>query len=178
MSDTLPLPAATSSLSPPPDRWAQVRVAERVTRYVRRGAGHPVLLLREQRDESPLWPALVDALAAHHRVILPETPEGGAGWSAWVRGFIDGVGCLPVTLIAAGEFCLPALELALLDTDRLARLVLVPCGGADETGLTGALATRPRARALPVLVVRRESPAGEAVAMVEEFIAGALGGFN
>ena len=146
-------------------------MAERVTRYLRRGAGHPVLLLREQGDESPLWPALVDALAAHHRVIVPETPDGDVGWGAWIRGFIDGVGCLPVTLIAGGEFCLPALELALLDTGRLARLVLVPCGGAEETGLTGALATQPRARALPVLVVRRESPVAEALALIEGFIA-------
>jgi hypothetical protein len=147
-------------------------VAERVTRYVRRGAGHPVLVLRDEADDSPLWPALVDTLAQRYRVILPESPDGDAGWMAWIRGFIDGVGCLPVTLIAAGEFCPPALELALLDPDRLARLVLVPCGGAEETGLTGALATQPRSRALPVLVVRRESPAADAVALVERFVAG------
>ena len=147
-------------------------MAERVTRYVRRGGGHPVLLLRAHGDASPLWPALVEALAAHHRVIVPETPDGDAGWGAWLRGFIDGVSSLPVTLIAAGDHCLPALELALLDTGRLARLILVPCGGAEETGLTGALSTQPRPRALPVLVVRREAPPGEAVALVERFVAG------
>ena len=172
MSDTVHLPAATPALSPSPDRRAQVRVADRVTRYVRRGSGHPVLLLREEIDASPLWPALLDALAAHYRVIVPEAPDGDAGWMSWIRGFIDGVGCLPVTLIAAGQFCLPALELALLDTGRLARLVLVPCGGAEETGLTGAIAIQPRARALPMLVVRRESPVSEALALVEGFIAG------
>ena len=173
MSDPLRLPAATPALTPSPDRWAQVRVAERVTRYVRRGAGHPVLLLRAQGDDCPLWPALVDALAARCRVILPEAPEADVGFASWIRGFVDGVGCLPVTLIAAGEFSLPALELALLDVDRLARLVLMPCGDAEEAGLTGVLATRPRPRALPVLVVRRECPAAHAVALVERFVAGA-----
>jgi hypothetical protein len=174
VSDTLNLPAATA---PSPNRWAEVRVAEQVTRYVRRGVGHPVVVLRAGAGDAELWPALVETMiAAHCRVILPEVPDAAAGFASWIRGFLDGVGLPPITLIAVGHFCVPALELALLDAERLARLVLVPCGRAEETGLAGALSTTARAGSpLPILVVRRECPATEALALVERFVAGESG---
>jgi hypothetical protein len=150
-----------------------VRVAEHVTRYVRRGVGRPVVVLRTgEEDNSELWPELVDTLAARCRVILPEAPGANAGFVSWMRGFLEGVGLLPVTLIAAGPFCVPALEFALLDQERLVGLVLVPHGRAEETGLSGALGTAAQTRALPVLVVRRECPAAAALALVERLLAG------
>lgn len=147
-------------------------MAGRVTRYVRRGVGPPVVLLR--REDGPhgeLWPALVETIAERCRVIIPEVPDADAEFGSWMRGFLDGVGLPPVTLIAAGTLCVPALEFALLDADRLSGLLLVPAGRAEETGLTGALGTTERTGALPVLVVRRECPAVEALALIDRFVA-------
>jgi hypothetical protein len=158
--------------------WAQVRAADYVTRYVRHGAGKPVVVL--DLADGTLWPELTDALAAGHRVILPEAPAAEAHFAAWLRGFLDGMGLPAVTLIAAGPFCLPALEFALLDPDRLERLVLVPAGAADATGLTGALGTTSAGALLGMLVVRRDHPTDEALELIVEFIgngkAGGSGG--
>jgi hypothetical protein len=156
--------------------WAQVRAADYITRYVRHGAGKPVVVL--DLGDGALWPELTGALAARHRVILPEAPAAEAHFAVWLRGFLDGMGLPAVTLIAAGPFCLPALEFALLDPDRLERLVLVPAGAADATGLTGALGTTPAGALLGMLVVRRDHPAGEALDLIVEFIGGANPGRN
>ena len=152
-------------------------MADHVTRYVRRGVGPPVVVLRAGDGDADLWPELLETIAARCRLIVPEVPGAGAGvvcpdFASWIRGFLDGVGLPPVALVAAGAFCVPALELALLDPDRLAGLVLVPCGGAEETGLTGALGTTPQSTPLSVLLVRRECPAPEALRLVGRFVAG------
>jgi pimeloyl-ACP methyl ester carboxylesterase len=149
-------------------------VGGHVTRYARRGTGHPVVVLRGAADDASLWPSLVGQLASRWRVIIPQPPEGDAGLVSWVGGFLDGVGLSPVTVIAAGRFCAPALEFALLDGDRLAGLVLVPGGPAEHTGLTGSLGTTARSGLSPVLVVRRECPSGNARALVERFVATTL----
>jgi hypothetical protein len=153
-----------------PERRAEVRVAGHVTRYVRRGAGRPVVVLSGASDCEALWPELLDAIAAHCRLILPEVPAHEAGFSSWLRGFLDGVGLPVVSLIATGHCCLPAVELALLDADRLERLVLVPDGCAEVTGLMGMLGTGERPSALPLLVLRRAASAEEALQLVEPFL--------
>jgi pimeloyl-ACP methyl ester carboxylesterase len=168
-----PASAATDSGLRPPAFCCEVRVAGRVTRYGRRGHGRPVLLLRDVDDpRDDLWPGLLDAVAAHRRVFLPEPPPVESGFVGWIRGFLDGVGLPPVTLIATNRYCLPAFELALLDPDRLTGLVLVPRGREEDTGLTGALGgTAARDDGVPVLVVRRDAPAAAALPLVEEFVA-------
>jgi hypothetical protein len=158
----------------PADRWAEVRAADRVTRYVRRGSGAPAVVLQAPHGAHPpaaLWPGLADALAAGCRVILPEAPPPDAGFATWIRSFLDGLGLPPATLVAAEPYCLPSLELALLDPERLAGLVLVPRGGGAETGLTGALATA-APDAVPLLVVRGDCPEAEALPLVAGFAAG------
>src|SRR5687768_15632554 len=58
---TAPAPMA------PADRWAEVRAADRVTRYVRRGSGAPAVVLQAPdgaHAPAALWPGLADALAA------------------------------------------------------------------------------------------------------------------
>jgi pimeloyl-ACP methyl ester carboxylesterase len=167
MSDSL-LP----TVSPPFDRSAEVRVNGHVTRYVRRGAGQPVVVLRGSDDDAGLWPGLVEAIAARCRVILPEGSGTGTGFVSWFRGFLDGIGLPPVTLVAVGDYCVPALELALLDTEGLTRIVLVPFGATGEAGLTGTLRAAAQAAGLPALVVRPEWPPTEALRLVERFILG------
>ena len=139
-----------------------------VTRYVRRGVGRPVVVLGTAADA--VWPELVDAIAARHRLFLPEVPAQEAGFVSWFRGFLDGVGLVTVTVIAAGDCCLPAVELALLDAERLDRLVLVPGGGAEETGLLGMLGTVAKSDAVPVLVLRRGTAPDQARRVIEPFL--------
>ena len=190
MNDSLDTTVPTPPFSPL-DRWAEVRVAGRVTRYARRGSGAPIIVLQAPDAAADharaLWPALADALAAGGRVLLPEVPAPDArpdpverpipadipGFLEWIRGFLDGLGLPPATVIAAEPYCLPALELALLEPERLAGLVLVPERGAAETGLTGGLTTTTAAgEAVRLLVVRRDCPAAEAVPLVARFVAG------
>ena len=153
-----------------PERRAVVCVAGYVTRYVRRGTGRPVVVLAAPGDVDALWPELLDAIAARHRLIMPEVPAQEAGFGSWLRGFLEGVGLPAAAIIAVGPCCLPAVEVALLDTERLARLVLIPSGSADETGLTGMLGTTGRSSALPVLVLRRAAPVEQALRLVQPFL--------
>ena len=152
--------------------WSEVRAHDHVMRYRRSGVGQAVLLLRSDDGADALWPELGDVLAAHFRVILPEVPADGADVAAWLADFLEGLGVARVAVLAAEQLCLPALELALLDADQVARVVLVPGGRAEETGLDGALATRTRGAAVPLLVVRRGLPAAEALPLVMRFLAG------
>jgi hypothetical protein len=153
-----------------PERRAEVRVGGYVTRYVRRGVGRPVVLLAAPSETNALWPELLDAIAAQRRLVLPDVPVSEARFSSWLRGFLDGVGLPLVSLIAAGSCCLPAVELALLDPDRFERLVLIPDGCAEVTGLMGRLGTEGRPGTLPVLVLRRAAPAADALQLVEPFL--------
>jgi hypothetical protein len=148
-----------------PERTAEVRVADLVTRYVRRGAGRPVVVLRAHEDADALWPELLDAVASRGRVLIPDVLAPDASFVAWVRGFLDGLGLPSVALVATGRFCVPALELALLDPDRLDALVLVPRGRSEETGLSGVLGGGERP-GIPLLVLRREASADEAVRLI------------
>jgi hypothetical protein len=150
---------------------AQVRAADFVTTYVRRGSGSPIVVLGPCDDGVSVWPEVLDTLATRHRLVLPEAPGPDGRFQVWLRGFLDGLGQPVVGLIAGGRFCVPALEFTLLEPERVSRLVLVPRGWAEETGLAGEIATGPRRGALPLLIVRRECPAVEASALVSRFVA-------
>ena len=153
--------------------WAEVRTANHATRYQRfgAGAGTPVVILLPASAEANVWPELFDSLSTQRRVYLPDLPDSSECFSPRMRSFLDGVGLFNVTLVAPASFCIPALEFALLDPDRITRLILVPTGAADETGLTGALSTTVQSKAVPVLVVRRDVAVSKAVQMVCEFVA-------
>jgi pimeloyl-ACP methyl ester carboxylesterase len=150
--------------------FAEVRARDQVMRYRRAGAGRPVVVLRPPGDTPPLWPELDESLAASFRVITPEVPANGADVARWLGDFLEGVGLDRVTLVAADDFCLPALERVLLCADQVERLVLVPAGYADETGLDGTLGTALAGVAVPLLVVRRGLPASEALPLLLHFL--------
>ena len=167
------MPKLPASAARPPETWAEIHAHDHVMRYRRSGLGRAVLVLLHSADgPEPLWPELVDALADRFRLIVPELPAAGADVAVWLTDFLEGLGTAGVVVIAADPFCIPALELALLDADQVARMVLVPGGQAEETGLDGALATTTRGASVPLLVVRRGLPAGEALPLVTCFLAG------
>ncbi|HEV7993727.1 MAG TPA: hypothetical protein VGP25_18010 [Gemmatimonadaceae bacterium] len=158
-------------LNPPPSTsLAEVRAHDQVMRYRRAGAGRPIVVLRSAPDSEPLWPELEEWLAGAFRVITPEIPRSGADVARWLGDFLEGVGLEHVTLVATEGYCLPALELALLGADQIERLVLVPAGYADETGLAGTLATSLAGVAVPLLVVRRGLSAIEALPLLRHFM--------
>ena len=152
--------------------WSEVRAHDHVMRYRRSGAGPAVLLLHPGEASDALWPELLHVLSSSFRIILPDLPDDADDVATWLADFLEGLGFAHVAVLAAAGFCLPALELALLDADQIARVVLVPGGRAEETGLDGALATGSRDTEVPLLVVRRGLPAGEALPLVTRFLAG------
>ena len=151
--------------------WCEIRLGERVTRYRRLGTGRPVVLLSTAplAEAEPLWPEALDAVAAVHRIYAPEIPQNVAGFGPWLRGFMDGVGAERPAVIATSALCIPALEYSLFDPYRIHSLVLIPDGAADETGLDGRITTTDGGATLPILVLRREHPAGSAVEMLMRF---------
>jgi pimeloyl-ACP methyl ester carboxylesterase len=150
--------------------FAEVRAHDQVMRYRRAGAGRPLLVLRSALDPDSLWPELEASLTGAFRVLTPEVPAGCGDVASWLGGFMEGVGLDRVALLAADGCCLSALELALLGSDRVERLVLVPAGNAGETGLDGTLATSLDGIAIPLLVVRRGLPADEAIPLLTQFL--------
>jgi pimeloyl-ACP methyl ester carboxylesterase len=154
--------------------WSEVRAGDHVTRYMRfgTGTGAPVVILTPGTTEANVWPELFDMLAAGRRIYIPDLPDADWCFAPRMAAFLDGLGLSSVTLVAPASFCVPALEFALLEPERVERLVLVPRGGAEETGLTGTLAMTAPKRDVAVLLVRRETSASAAVERVTEFIAG------
>ena len=162
-----------SSFAHPVETLAEVRAHDQVMRYRRAGAGRPLVVLRGSADA--LWPELDAELASRFRVVTPELSASCADTAAWVRSFLEGVGLDRVTLLAAEPCCLAALELALLDADRVERLVLVPSGTASDTGLDGTLAPTLAGVSMPLLLVRRGLAATEARALLLDFLEGRAG---
>ncbi len=165
-----PLPPAPST----PDAWAQVAMRDQVTRYHRRGAGRPVLLL----GGAEYWPALDDALAARCRTLSPDLPGapalGPAELAAWLRDFLDGLGVEGAAVVAAEAHGAAAVAFADADPDRVERLLLLyeppeaPAPASRPAAGPAVAATA--AGPVPVcVVVGRE---GAALASAVAFLAG------
>lgn len=155
------------------DSWAEVRARDRVTRYRRSGAGRAVLVL-DTANGSSLWPELMHVLGSNFRLIVPEAPTGNANCEAWLAEFLEGLGTASVSLIAASDFCVPALDLVLRDVDQISQLILVPDGEADEPGREGAVATGAGPSSVPLLIVRRSVDVIDALPTITRFLSGTL----
>jgi pimeloyl-ACP methyl ester carboxylesterase len=164
------MPNPPSTL-PAAELWAEVRARQRVMRYRRSGAGRSLLLLQTDRDAATLWPELGNALDGTFRVITPVVPSAVADLVAWLADFAEGLGLARVALLAGGELCIPALELALLDPDRFARAVLVPGEPGGMIGVESALVTTAHDLAVPLLIVPRATCAPEAMRRIAGFLA-------
>jgi hypothetical protein len=159
------------TLTPQAESWSEVRANGQVMRYRRCGVGRAVLVLRPEEQPDALWPELLGALGPRVRLLVPEQPEAAADVTARLAAFLDGLGASGVAVLAAGRLCIPALELALLGGDQVARLALVADGPADlgGTGLDGTLVTT-ACPPVPLLVVRRALPADDATAVLTRFL--------
>ena len=150
--------------------WAEVRARDRVMRYRRSGVGRTVLVLTSHDDPESLWPELLDALGTGYRLIVPEAPAGDSDVATWIADFLEGLGVSNVSLLAADRFCIPALEVALLEGDQVARIVLVPPGNGRAGDGGAALVTGTRQARVPLLVVQRGQPAIETVPAITAFL--------
>jgi pimeloyl-ACP methyl ester carboxylesterase len=131
-----------------------------------------VIVLDERSGAQTLWPELIDQMARDRRVLIPEVPSAEPRFTAWLRGFIDGMGLPPITLVAVGDLCLSSIEFTLLEPERIERLILVPSGRVEETGLSGALSSTLGSADVEMLVVRRDFPSTEAISIIERFLRG------
>lgn len=120
------------------------------TSYRRAGTGAPVLLLDGGDPEIGEW--LFRSLAARFRVVAPARRDGQAGFEAWLRGLIDGLGLDQPAVVAAVADGAALLAFAAIDPLRLRRLALVE-GPPGALSRAGALDDAIGAAGHPVLVV-------------------------
>lgn len=120
--------------TPPPAPASQVRAfvhtAGARTRYVRSGRGAPAILLTEPAWTEPLLRRLAEGFC----VFAPELPVartaatdplGRVAFCRWLCSFFDGLGVERAALVAGSGHAAAALAFALLEEDRVERLVLV-----------------------------------------------------
>jgi pimeloyl-ACP methyl ester carboxylesterase len=114
----------------PPFTRAVVFDGRTETRYLRAGRGYPVIVLaggaRRTAD------TLLTGLWRLARVIVPEVPLFGAGepdgttdFSRWFSGFLDGLGVTRAAVVADELFEEAATRFALLEPERVERLLVV-----------------------------------------------------
>ena len=138
---------------------AEVRVGEHVTRYVRRGSGPTVVLLGAEAESNSVWAPLVESLAGNYRLVIPKPPPDGVDASAWLRGFVEGLGLTSVALVAGGMLATAALELATADEFTVRKLVLI----ADDPTQSPAPSER-------ILSLSPEWSSTVALRLAEDFI--------
>lgn len=150
----------------PAESWGEVRTPDQVVRYRRSGSGRAVLILHSPDAAEPLWPELLDLLAVGGRVIVPSPPPS-IEVEQWLTLMLDGLGLTNVVLVAAEGFCLAAIERALMEPDRIARIIIACAGGADAPLMADA---HSRLGGVPLLILRREDAAADVVGVVAAFL--------
>ena len=154
----------------PLESWAEVRAGDRVIRYARLGSGLTILLLAH--NDTPLRDELLHALASNFRVLAPDLSSADTTSARCLATFLDGLGARSLGLVAAGELCVPALELALRDGDQIGRVVLVPEGTSADWVSEGALAAAPRNGSMPLLIACAALATTEELPAVLHFLSG------
>ncbi len=162
--------SSLSAPSPTIESWAEVRAHDQVMRYRRSGTGRPVLVHHSPEGPDSLWPELLTTLGNGYRLIVPEPPAPDVDVTAWLTSFLEGLGTTSVRIVAADRFCIPALELALLEAVGITRMVLVATGPVAPDAPRGFLRSAIGRASASILVVRRGQPAEDGVAAITEFL--------
>ena len=164
MSNPLPIEVA-----PAEGGWSEVRARDQIIRYRRSGAGRAVLLLHARPDTQPLSPALLQAMAAEFRLIVPSAPARDTDVDAWLSALFDGLGAPQIAVIASEEFWAPTLQRALIDPERISAIVLL-CANRGSDVLSGTLGTTDLMPAVPLLLVHHDQAFGEVLPDVLRFL--------
>lgn len=154
----------------PPETWGEIRSRDQIVRYRRSGAGQTVLLLQAPGRTRPLWPEVLELLCAGARLIEPEAPAAEEDIPPWLAVTMEGLGLTNVTIVAVEGFCIAALERAIIEPDRVARIILA-CHSGDSMAKLGPEAVA-RLSAVPLLVVGLEQPVEDVVERVAGFLRG------
>jgi pimeloyl-ACP methyl ester carboxylesterase len=101
---------------------AVIQTATSEVAYRRAGRGPHVLLLTDGADDDRLRDALFSSLAEHFRVIAPVPAHADP---ALLRDIIDGLGLERPSIVADEASGIAALAFALLDPERVDRVVVV-----------------------------------------------------
>jgi len=152
----------------PPEVWGEVRSRDQVVRYRRSGSGRAVLLLQARGKTRPLWPEVINLLSAGARLIEPEPPAAEDEIPPWLTLMLEGLGLADVTIVAVEGFCMAALERALVDPDRIARIILA-CDSRNAMARLGPEAIA-RLSTVPLLVIGLDQPVNEVVERVAGFV--------
>ena len=110
------------------------------TRYLRAGCGPAVLLVvsasqtvGSSDNGLGAFDRLVDALAAHCRVFVPDA-DPALPFSEWLRGFMDGLGLVSASLVADDAVGVHAFDFARTHPERVDRVAILrsEVGGDGE----------------------------------------------
>lgn len=121
---------STSPPAPASQVRAFVHTAGATTRYVRSGRGAPAILLTEPAWTGPLLRRLGEGFC----VFAPEVPAartaatdplGRLAFCRWLCSFFDGLGVERAALVAGSRHAAGTLAFALLEEDRVERIVMV-----------------------------------------------------
>lgn len=159
---------------------SEVRVNGTVMRYRRLGTGKGLLVLagREgqvRRHEArgaelepighPVLQQMLARAARCRRVLIPEVPFAADSLTvSWLREFMDGLGLTRVAMVVDETFGVVALELAMIDHDRIASLVVFSPGEDDNGALAGSLTGPFPETQVRLLIVRAAEATAESTA--------------
>jgi 4,5:9,10-diseco-3-hydroxy-5,9,17-trioxoandrosta-1(10),2-diene-4-oate hydrolase len=108
------------------------------TGYLRAGCGPAVLLLvpasqtvGSSGNGPGTFDGLVDALAAHCRVFVPDA-DPALPFSEWLRGFMDGLGLVSASLVADDAVGAHALDFARTHPERVDRVAILRSDGDGD----------------------------------------------
>lgn len=149
--------------------WSEARARESFPRY-RRSGSRPSVLILDGYGES-LWPEVLHVLGSNFRVNAPMLPPGGPGRTDELMELIDIQGAGALTVVAAADYGVPALDLVLRDVKQVTRLVLVVDGVAEDP-MTPWFLGAAGPSSVPVLVVWRGIHASAAIPAISRFVMG------
>jgi len=152
---------------------AEIRAHDQVMRYRRLGIGRSLLFL-DSPTKVEICSELRDALTGAFRLIVPDLPAADVHLAGWLADFLEGIGCANIGIIAAEQFCVTAIELALLGEDQIGRVVIVcPESRGHSRRFDpwehGALESPSRRANVPMLLVHRGQSIEEIVGLVRTF---------
>lgn len=144
------VPSVAHAADAPTLQVRQAEVADTSIAYAEIGSGDPLLLLNGTASPMNEWdPALLQALATHHRVVVLDYPGLGlsgpapARWTfprgaEWISAFIDKAvpeGCADVLGWSMGGFI--AQQLAQRHPEQVRRLVLAATNPGSDASVLG-----------------------------------------
>jgi hypothetical protein len=149
--------------------WSEARARESFPRYRRSGASPSVLILDGQGES--LWPEVLHVLGSNFRVSAPMLPPGSPRQTNALVELIENQGVSSMTVVAAADYGVPALDLVLRGVKQVTRLVLV-VDGVTEDPTTPWFLGAAGPSSVPVLVVWRGIHGSAAIPAISRFVMG------